>query len=621
MKMKDMGEVVDNTHIATKDLLHGRRDCPKTTSFLPSLKSFGLLSTAAIAAAPLVPMDLIAGDRPNIIFILADDQGPDGVSCYGGKTFAGCTPRLDALAENGMRFTNCYAAATCSPARALYLSGQYPFLNGVITNDGCNSRFDANKPCLTKVLKDAGYSTGGSGKSVDDSFYSKPGEKPIAADFMDEYLSGGSGDYVNKKKYKFKGPSKIDPSPEKYPYFPDAMQAFAIDFIRRNRPSPENGNKPFYLYYSLIHPHAPLLPTPDSKPLAKGDKMSGQENYRDYVKYIDKLVGGIVDELKTHGILENTLIVYTADNGCWGSGLQGTLPDPKTGKQRKISGKKSDEQELREGTSLVPLIVHWPTAIKNPSVREEIIDFTDFLATFADVAGAQIPTEWKVHGHSFAPLMRGSPDWKPREWTFVQHQYNWCVRGNKYRLNRDGRLFDMGDAPFSMKEVRQENETPEIAAVRKQFQAVLDEFDPENGLTYESTQDYYQDDKGKGGKSSVWKWKSKHWDWARRWEYQFSGDNADPDKDGVTNIIERAFGWDPNKGTDKMPAVKFKPGTREIEMPPLAKDSDVIISVLTADGKQPPEDSDPSLLRFNAVRATKWDTPPALDPARPELLE
>lgn len=609
--------------------------CSEDSSWKPAK----WLSAVLAASAPALSL-AGAQDRPNIIFILADDQGPDSISCYGGQTYAGCTPRIDALAANGLRFNHCYAQPICSPSRAQYLSGQYPFRNGVICNDGCNVRFELNKPCLTKVLHDAGYTTGGSGKSVADDFYSyfdpETGTSSLR-DFMDEYLSAGSGDYVDVKKYKFKGPSTI--KPDKYPYFPDAMQAFALDFVRRNRPSSENGNKPFYLYYSLIHPHAPLLPTPDAVP---GVKMTNQEMYRDYVKYIDKLVGELVDELKNLGLLDNTMIVYSGDNGCWGWGLQGDLHDPKTGKYRPISGGKSDEWELREGTALVPLIIHWPAAIKKSAIRDDLIDFTDMLPTFAEVAGVRTPENWKLDGRSFAPLLRGDSGWKPREWSYVQLQYNWCVRGPQYRLNRDGRLFDMSDAPFGMTEILLGNDTPESAAARASLQTALNRLDPENGSTYESTQDYYYYNSEKtsyymGGSDSylvkkqqkvnnknpaakIWDWKVKYFDWAKRWEYQFSGDNADPDHDGVPNIFERAFGWDPTNGTDKMPEPEFKSGTREIIYPPVSTNSGVILTAVNENGAAPDETTDIKNIRFNAARTVQWPTPPALDPERPAIV-
>lgn len=573
-------------------------------------KSAGLISAALTAAAPSLSPAAGTQVRPNIIFILADDLGPDGVGCYGGQTYAGCTPRIDALAAAGMRFTHCYAAPICSPSRAQYLTGQYPFRNGVISN-GSNNRHDPDKPVLTKVLRDAGYTTGGSGKDVADDFHSVPGadETPVIQEFMDEYLLSGTGAYTNYTGYKLKGPSKVDPSPANYPYFPDALQAYALDFVERNCPRPENDFKPFYLYYSLIAPHAPLLPTPDSAPGTTDAKTL----YGDNMKYVDKSVGQLVDKLKSLGILDNTIIVFSGDNGCWHPrALQGNLWDPKTSGYRPISGAKSDEEHLREGAALVPLIVHWPAAIKSPSVREELVDFTDMLPTFADLAGTRPPENWKLDGRSFAPLLRGDNGWKPREWSFVQLQYNWCVRGPQYRLNRDGRLFDMSDAPFSMTEIRPENDTPESAAARKMLQAVLDGFDPANGPTYEGDTDSSHSPK-------VWAWKKKHWDWSKQFETHFSGDRSDPDNDGVPNIFERAFGWDPNNGTDTMPKPAFKPGTREIVYPPVVSDSDVIITAVTEDGSAPDETTDIKNMRFQAARENPWE-PPKPDPNRPATV-
>lgn len=129
----------------------------------------GLLSAALTAAVPLAGASAQAQDRPNILFILADDIGHDGVGCYGAADYAGLTPRIDELASRSMRFTQCHASAVCSPSRAQYLTGQYPFRNGVLTNSG-NNYHDPDKPTVSKVLLDAGYQTGAAGKDVADTF-------------------------------------------------------------------------------------------------------------------------------------------------------------------------------------------------------------------------------------------------------------------------------------------------------------------------------------------------------------------------------------------------------------------------------------------------------------------
>lgn len=564
----------------------------------------GLLSAALTAAVPLAGASAQAQDRPNILFILADDIGHDGVGCYGAADYAGLTPRIDELASRSMRFTQCHASAVCSPSRAQYLTGQYPFRNGVLTNSG-NNYHDPDKPTVSKVLLDAGYQTGAAGKDVADTFtYMDENDNRMI--FMEEYLDGGTGAYWDYKQYETKGPSGIDPS--KYPYFPDAMQAFVLDFLERHQANAAAG-EPFYLFYSLMHPHGPYHPTPDSAP-GTSDR---RELYADYLRYMDKLVGGVLDKLDELKLADNTLLVFVGDNGCQG-GTQGKLRDPRSGEIRSISGRKSDDEELREGATLVPLIVRWPAKIKEPSVQDCLVDFTDFLVTFADATGASIPSNWTADGYSFAPLLRGEADWQPRPWAFAQFQYNWWVRGPQFRLNRDGRLFDMADAPFSMTEIRPENDTPASAAARKSLQAVLDELDPANGPTYEAFMDSAYN-------KTVWSWKEKNWDWAKRWEKKFSGDQADPDGDGVPNLFERAFDWDPNNGSDSMPKPAFKSGSGEIEMPAVVSESDVVITVVKQDGTLADGSEKPGDLRFHAERAMPWKMPPELKPNRPAVVK
>lgn len=555
-----------------------------------------LLLTATVAQAD---------GRPNIVFILADDLGPDGVNCYGAAEYAGLTPRIDALAAEGIRFTRAHGGAICSPARAQYLTGQYPFENGVLTNGG-NNYLDTNKPIVSAAMAGAGYTTGAVGKDADDTFtYYENGERMV---FLDEYLASGTGAFWNYKKYDQKGPSPIDPSPENYPYFPDAMHAWALDFMERHYPREENDYKPFYLFYSMIHPHGPFHPTPDSEPGTEGRR----ELYADYLEYTDKLVGGVIDKLAELGQLDNTLLVFTGDNGAQG-GFQGDLIDPRTGEVRKISGKKSDDEELREGTTLVPLIAHWPQVITEPSETNVLVDFTDLLTTFADVAQYELPDNWNAHGTSFAPLLRNDPNWQPRDWIFAQLKHNWWVRGDRYRLNRDGRLFDMSDEPFSMREIRPENDTPESAAARASLQAVLDELDPASGPTYEAYMDSEYD-------SAVWDWKKQNFGWAESWDRNYSGDDSDPDGDGVTNIFERAFGWDPNNGTDAMPKVTMAADGSGFAIPQIAPDANVVISVVNADGSPAQPGASLATLRYQAERATPWKMPRPLPEDRPEVV-
>lgn len=516
------------------------------------LKTAALVTTAALST--VFPRTAPAAERPNIIFVLADDLGPDGFGCYGSMNFSNCTPRIDQLATNGMRFTHAYCTALCSPTRAQYLTGQYPFRNGVLDIDGSNYLDDTNKPNLTQVLQQAGYTTGGTGKSVRDDW--------ARTCYMDEYINRETGDYTNVTVSK-RGPTTINAT--NYPYFPDAMQAFAFDFLDRNRPQASNSYKPFYFFYSLPNPHVPIERTPDSAP--------GETNlvalYLDNIEYIDKMVGNIVDKLSALGILDNTLILVAGDNGSL-SNYQSKLWDQKTSTYRKIDGAKADRTDNREGTALIPLIAYWPAVITSPSVVTSLVDFTDMLPTYADVAGGSIPTNWILDGKSFAPFLRNSPNPESREWIYHQIQNNWCVRSMDYRLNRDGRFFDMSDAPFSMTVIS--NPTPQQETVRAALQAVLDDFDPSNGPTYESHQDNLYN-------VTVWNWKKAYFSSSERWETVYSGDNSDPDGDGVPNIYERAFGWNPKVGTNAMPKIIYNGTTLSVTYPLAGSTSDVQVVV------------------------------------------
>jgi hypothetical protein len=292
--------------------------------------------------------------------------------------------------------------------------------------------------------------------------------------------------------------------------------------------------------------------------------------------------------------------------------------DPRSETYREIDGGKGDRKQNREGTALVPLVVHWPDGLA-PELRgkalDELVDFTDFLPTFAELAEARVPPDWALDGHSFAKLLRGQPGYTPRDWVYHQIENNWCLRGPQYRVNRDGRFFDMSDAPFAMKEIKKL--TPQQEAIKAEYQAILDRFDPLNGFTYEGHQDNEWD-------NPAWEWKRKHFGGAA-FETPTAGDRSDPDGDGVENIFERAFGWDPKNGTDKMPEPVINDSTTTITVPQI-KNNDVRIeafgsedgrswSPLKPSGRGPftfhgkSSGGGPFRIRLEAHRITPWKEP------------
>jgi arylsulfatase A len=387
--------------------------------------------------------------KPNIIFILADDLGINGLSCYGADHLR--SPNLDRLAATGTRYTNAYTAPLCGPSRALILTGRYAFRTGATNQDATGLMKPDVETMTPKVLKQAGYAS---------VMIGKWGQLPLGpAQFgFDEHLKfTGSGTYWNTqdkgRKYVRNGETVKLADKE---YLPDVMHRYLVDFITRHK------DRPFFAYYSLSHVHAEILPTPDSAPDTK-------DYYPDNILYMDKLVGQLVAELDRLKLRDNTLIVFVGDNGT-GSHY---APTSTIGGKR-LSGEKGS---MLEGGANVPLIVNWPGKTPAGKVTADLIDSTDFLPTFAELAGAPLPAKTVIDGRTFAPQLQGKKG-QPREWIFIQLARMWYVRDAKYKLDQTGQLFDMSKAPF------EEIPLPATAAApaRARLQAALAKLNPAGGI-------------------------------------------------------------------------------------------------------------------------------------------
>ncbi len=395
----------------------------------------------------------LAGKKPNIVFVLADDLGIGGVSCYGADNFK--TPHIDQLARGGVRFTHGYTAPLCGPSRAMIMTGRYAFRTGATNQDSTGRMKPSVETFMPKILKPAGYVTACVGKW---------GQLPLGpADFgFDEYLKfSGSGVYWNTqdrgKNYTVNGRVLSLRDRE---YLPDVMHNFLVDFMTRNR------EKPFYAYYSLSHVHAEILPTPDSAPASK-------DLYADNISYMDKLVGKLVAELERLRLCDNTMIVFVGDNGTGGA-----YADESTIGGRRLSGEKGS---MLEGGALVPLIVNWPGTTPAGKVSADMIDSSDFLPTLAEVAGAKLPEQIVLDGRSFAPQLQGKKG-QPRDSIYIQLARMWYAREAAWKLNQAGELFDMSHAPFEEPKVAADTKAPAAIAARQRLQAALDKLNPAGGI-------------------------------------------------------------------------------------------------------------------------------------------
>ncbi len=398
-------------------------------------------------------------DKPNIVFILADDYGIGGVGCYGSDRFK--TPNLDALAQTGMRFEHCFSMPLCGPSRATCLTGRYPFRTGVLNNSLGAAARPEQEVCIGKVMKQAGYATAVAGKWRQLNYFTTPedGQRWGFDEFVIWGVGGSTGERYWDPVYNQNGRLMSDTAGK---YGPDLLHEFVVDFIRRHR------DQPFFVHYPTPLIHAPVLRTPDSP----GDST---DYYADNIAYLDKLVGKLVAELDNLNLREKTLVVFTGDNGCTAqaSGVRRTRSGG-TNYGRAIDGAKGT---MKEGGSRVPLIANWKGTTPAGRVLGDLVDFSDFFPTLAELAGAALPVGVTYDGRSFAPRLRGTKG-DPRAWVFVQLGANWYARDASWKLNNRGQLFDMSDAPFQEIPVAAEN--AETQAAKARLQAVLDTLRPQD---------------------------------------------------------------------------------------------------------------------------------------------
>jgi arylsulfatase A len=410
-----------------------------------------------ILAFLLLPLSaLVAADspqRPNIIFILADDLGIGNVGCYGADNCK--TPNIDKLASTGIRFTHSYTAALCGPSRALIMSGRYAFRNGSSNQDACG-KMSTDEIVLPRLFKSAGYVSACIGK-----WGQLPGD-PGDQGFDDFLRYNGSGVYWNQDPtkgiaFKENGTGKKLGNQE---YMPDLMHNHLVEFIQKHR------TDPFFIYYSLSHVHGEIQPTPDSPKDSK-------DLFADNIAYMDKLVGKLVAELDSQKLRDNTLILFMGDNGsAKGQSQNATI------RGRELSGLKGS---MLECGGLVPLIVSWPGHSPSGKVCSDLVDSTDFLPTFAELAGGKLPENTIFDGQSFVPQLLGKPG-QPRQWIYNQLARMWYVRDAGWKLNQAGELYDMSDSPFSEKLVPNESVDPIAIAARIRLAAALAKLNPAGGI-------------------------------------------------------------------------------------------------------------------------------------------
>ena len=404
--------------------------------------------------------------KPNIILIMADDLGFEGLSVYGSASYK--TPRLDALANNGMLFTSAYSQPLCTPSRVQIMTGRYNHRNYV--NFGV---LPPTEITFGHLLQDAGYKTGITGKWQLLGFDNKvapsggTGTHPRDAGFESFCLWQLDTPRKQGERYLNALISHNDGSLKRHEgkYGPDVFTNFALDFIEQNK------NNPFFLYFPMCLVHDPFVPTPDSENWGADYKDKNTRYFTDMISYMDKIVGHIEDKLVSLGIAENTLLLFTGDNGT-DRDITSKLTDGRT-----VPGQKGLPTEY--GTH-VPLIASWPGTIAPGTVNENLIDFSDFLPTFVHLAGAALPSDRVLDGQRFDWQLKGEPG-TPRSWIFCDYAPRWGqweptrhVRNHRWKLYADGRMYDMQSDPMEESPLTKWDD--ESKQNKSTLQAALDRF-------------------------------------------------------------------------------------------------------------------------------------------------
>ena len=414
-----------------------------------------------IALSLLAVTTVSADEKPNIIVIMADDIGAEGLACYGSTIYT--TPHLDRMASEGLRFNNAYATPLCTPTRVMIMSGLYPNRTGFLAliGKGEGVRMPASIRTFGHDLRDAGYKTAIAGKWQLGKFNEFPGQ-PIEHGF-DEYCMW-TWVYKGKKSSRFYSPQihqdgKIfDHGPDDYG--PDFYSGHLMDFIDRNK------DNPFLIYFPMTLVHSPFIHPPKLEKLARtkytGDLDKQTVAFGHMITYMDDIVGQIMARLKKHAIEKNTLVLFTGDNG--------------TGRQitSKLAGMelKGGKGTMTEAGSRVPLLAWWPDTIK-PAVRDEFFCLVDVLPTIA--ALADIKLDRKVDGMDLSHHFLGSKG-KDREHVLMSYKNGFFVRDARFRLHENGTLYDI---PVTSDRERYSEKTAaagDFVDDRRHLQALLDRF-------------------------------------------------------------------------------------------------------------------------------------------------
>ncbi|MDC0088241.1 arylsulfatase [Akkermansiaceae bacterium] len=440
------------------------------------------LTIRLFVVLPLIPLatqaDSLENTRPNIIFVMTDDQGMGDLSCTGNPILK--TPRIDSFYEQSTRFTDFQVSPTCAPTRAAIMSGRAPFRVGVTHTIFQRERLSLDVYTMPQALQSAGYATGLFGKwhLGDEEEY-----LPQSRGF-DEVLMHGSGGIGQLHLGDF-------PTNEVNAYFDSVLlhnetivksKGFCTDvffeaslaWIKKQHES----EKPYFAYISTNAPHAPFL-APDKYKKRFIDAGYDEKSAARYgmIENIDDNFGILMDKLEEWNALENTLVIFMTDNGM-------SMPSFTVNGEKQIpynAGLKSYKNSPDEGGTRVPSFWYWKGKLSEGNDVSALATHLDIYKTFADITGVKLPSEMQpLEGRSLIPLLEdANAEWEDRE-LFI-HSGRWhagdrdnakykkcAVRTQRWRFVDNAKLYDISKDRGQKKDVSAEY--PEVVeTLRKSY--------------------------------------------------------------------------------------------------------------------------------------------------------
>jgi len=384
-----------------------KRSCPTfTTGVL-----FLVVLIGGSLAKPVLAQS--ADKKPNIVFVLMDNLGYGEVGAYGGGILRGAaTPRIDMLAAEGTRLLNFNVEAQCTPSRSAIMNGRYAIRSGThsVPFPGQLDGLTQWEITIAELLSGQGYATAQFGKwhlgsdqsrlptsqgfdewfgiprTTDEAYWpSAPGFKESGVE-PEHIMEGRKGEKSrNLELYDFKQRRLIDAE----------VTRRAVDFMKRS----VRAGKPFYAYVAMTQPHVPVLPHPDF------EGKTGFGNFPDVLAEMDFRVGQLLDAVDELGVRDNTIFVFTSDNG----------PDPTFPNQGSSGPWRGYYFTHMEGSSRTPFIIRWPGKIPAGRVSNEIVHEMDTFTTFARLAGAPVPQDRPIDGVDQTDFLLGKKESSNRE--------------------------------------------------------------------------------------------------------------------------------------------------------------------------------------------------------------